>query len=214
MKQALMMGLMVLGLVGACGGDDKGKATPDGGAGGSGGVGQGGKGGGPVPIDLGLDKNKPVDQLTPDERTQACDELQDWSESFARQVAPKVCEIAVVVGLLQQNPGMAASSCPQAIAACSASPPDAGFPADATNMCAAVQTDCKATVGEVETCTNDTVAALDAYIDLWPTCEDLAANMASFPLQTPQDPPSCTRIKPECPELPLLSELLDEILDN
>ncbi len=164
-------------------------------------------------IDFGLDKNKPVNQLTPDERMQACEVLQDYSVDFTEQITPKLCKITGVLAVFNRDQPPAAGACDQAVNACLLlSMGDAGAPPATDNMCGAVQTNCMATVGEVEKCTNDTLTVVNAYLDLWPTCAQLAAGLGSVPFQIPSDPPSCTSIKPKCPDLPLLSELLQGVL--
>lgn len=199
-------GIFLICLLSACGGDGKKKQSdagvadarpPDASSG----------------IDFGLDKNKPVNQLTPDERVQACEALQDFSAGFTEQITPKLCKITGVLAVFGRNPPPAAGTCDQAVNACLLlSMGDAGAPPATTNMCGAVQTNCMATVGEVEQCTNDTLTVVNAYLDLWPSCAQLAAGLGSVPFQIPSDPPSCTSIKPKCPDLPLLSELLQGVL--
>ena len=211
MNKTILIGCAALSLAfAACDDDDEKKkpdVTADAGRADTRAPGAGG-------INLGLDKNKRINQLTPEERTQACEELQDWSEDFANEIAPKICRLAGVLAVLQSQPPNL-NACGETVSRCSAaSMTDAGAPPDTNNMCGAAQANCTATVGEVEKCTNDNLTVVNTYLDAFPTCAQLAAGTGSIPAQTPTDPPSCTAIKPKCPQLPLLSELLQSALSG
>ncbi|MCG5052092.1 MAG: hypothetical protein KA712_03945 [Myxococcales bacterium] len=193
----------------ACDDDDSSDAPSvdaGGGSGGVGGTGTGGLGG----IDTRLDKNKRVDQLSPDELAQACKDFQNWGADFEAALTPKLCRVAGVLaavgspGSPAANPGQ---SCQAAVAACEASAtPDAGAPTETD--CTAPE-NCTATVGELETCLNDSLARADTFLSAFPSCAMLAAGTGSLPLGLPQNPASCAPVEQKCPDLPMIGDLVE-----
>ena len=200
MKTSVWIACVALGLaLTACDDDDGGnKMLRDGGL-------QDAKAPDAGGVNLGVDKTKPVNQLTPTELTQAFKELEASSDRLTEQTQPKLCRVVGVIAALGAEQS-AADVCNQAVAACLApSMPDAGAGPASDDMCTAQPT-CSATVGEVEKCMNDMLTTVNAYLDLWPTCASAAAGMGSIPTP-PGDPVSCSSIRSKCPDLPSFTDL-------
>jgi hypothetical protein len=195
-KVALLSGLL-LALGAACGGD-----SDDGDAGGGGASGAPGGS-----VDTGLPEDRPLEDVTVTEFSNACDALRDdVSARLGPDEATRgVCE--VYSGALTDDP----AQCRTAAATCVGQIDDGTFPLieredlDFTNFeCGDVGglQGCTVTVGEFETCLEDRISAVEDTL-----AGNDCSNAASVDLNTVmgllalggESPASCTRVDQECP---------------
>lgn len=190
-------------LASACGGD-----AESGSKGASGGTGS--------QFDTGLDGNKSLDSLTPDERQQLCDKTRELIDAALPE--DKLCKLTgVMAGAFEQfggalgaagAPGFGGApaaqdpqtACEEAQAACLAAP------TETTSECN-VPSDCTVTVAEYEACWNDLNASFGAATKVVPGCDNLTLfTLAPF-LALRKRPVSCDVVQEKCPgaldDLPL-----------
>ncbi len=145
----------------------------------------------------------PLKDLTPDQKTQLCDDLGKYVDvALTAPVADFQCKALALSAAAQATTDAAAqSACKSALAGCT---PD---PGTGTSMCSAdTPATCTATVADLGVCLNDTVAAVATLSAAVPSCDgmtlaqDQAAIIALASSGDSQfmDPASCTKYNAEC----------------
>lgn len=148
----------------------------------------------------GVPPNKSLGSVTPAEAQQICSATASFVESKATATGCRVQ--AVLAGLASgKAQDQARMICAQKESDC-LKEAAAAAPNNANN-CQPPPASCMATVGEYETCLNDTAANYDKLVATLPTCDKLTVP----PMFTPptsgtiQAPPSCATLQSQCPLL-------------
>ncbi len=183
LNKSFIFGFLALGA--ACGGDSDG-------------------GGGGGNVDTGLEESQPLSDVSAADFTEACNSIQATVE--ARFGEDRVTEFGCEIGAAFISED--AASCRDFRDDCIANPPEMGDEGmdlgSATDLGCGSPTgleDCDVTVGEFESCLNESLDAIDAFIGQF-TC----ANAGNIDLEQAQmdplaEPPqSCARLRTECPE--------------
>lgn len=146
-----------------------------------------------------IDTGKSIDQLTSSESAQLCKDLTSWGEKAAKGLEPKFCKL---VGVFAESK----AECEKSVKDCINAPsePDDG------GMCTP-PTNCDATVAEVQKCLEDSIKALDGYLDEFPSCAELASDSVMEPAD-PGEPASCKTLEQRCPDYAKLVD--DDDLDT
>jgi len=160
-------------------------------------------GGGASNVDTGLPTSQPLAEVAPADLMNACESVQAAvNERFDdERITRFLCEFVSALGTENQ------ASCREAADDCIANPPEGatemlGFEGAADVGCGELMgvEECQATVGEFEGCFNDTLDAVDAFMEQF-SCANAGnidlESMESGPLDQP--PASCAQLEMECP---------------
>jgi hypothetical protein len=163
-------------------------------------------GGGSDTLSTGIPPNTSLGNLTPEQNQKLC----VASETFLRtKVETLSCLIqALVPASLAASTDVARMQCKTAYNACvSQLATSSGGSADggtsSTTTCKMPTASCTATVGEFETCLNDSSAAYDNLQGTLPSCDELHLPLMidSSVGSTVTEPASCTKLSSECPDI-------------
>jgi hypothetical protein len=148
------------GLAVACGGD-----ASDGGGGPKG-------GGSDTTLDSGVSESKKLSELSADEQAKLCEAAQDLvsSSTFQKDMKEFSCKLEGVTATLMAEGDSDADlqeACKAAYDECMAEPAD-DEPAES---CEYEETTCSATVGELETCMNDSLKMIGEIKSKVPSCD-------------------------------------------
>ncbi len=214
---------LALPLAAGCGGDSESSnnAATGGASSGSGGSSNGGG------FDTGLDEDKGLDDLTPDEVQQLCDKTEALVDKtlddetlckFMGVVAGSAALLGEAGGDLGGGGAAGAPSvpagdpqtlCEEGTAACLADPTTG-------DSACTVPSDCDITVGEYEACVSDMNAMFGAAKNLLPSCDNITlASLGLLGVLVQNQPASCDVVNEKCPDaLPTGGISLDEPLPS
>jgi hypothetical protein len=145
----------------------------------------------------------PLKDLTPDQKSKLCDDLQKYSDSsLSAPLADYECKALALVAAAQATTDAAAqTACKSSLTGCT---PD---PTSGTTMCTGdTAATCTATVADLGVCFNDTAAAVNALDASVPSCDGMTlaqAQAALVALAASGDggftePASCTKYDAAC----------------
>ncbi len=211
---ALFCSCLVVGLCSACGGDtdsDKNKNDDQ-----------------KTTVDSGVPAETEIRDMTTEQEQQLCTEVQRvvTEELVPSEVQPAICGavgyMAAVEGSVDSlgegeavaDPSAAAELCQQAYEECMAQESDqVSEPIDPEN-CDLSESECTATVGEIEACLNETNEKMDSLLGALPSCDDLEDEWNPALLVT-AIPTSCLVLQEKCPEaLGSASTSLDDAVSS
>lgn len=219
----LLVGLVVTATAAvACGGSDDNGGGGTAGKGGSGtagsnnsagsnssGSGTGGSGtastgsgggtgsGTPGKVDSGAPDNTPASELTDEQFDALCKSLGQTAGAVLGEDAKKAtCGFAAYFATTLSGAmgDAAAAACKMAYDECLADPEET-----TDDECTKPSSSCTATVGEIETCLNDTIVQSKAAFAELPGCDDLGKEFET-PAES-QPPASCQVVQEKCPEV-------------
>jgi hypothetical protein len=165
-------------------------------------VGCGGGGG----INSGVDESKPASEVTDDEAEAVCEATADYAASKIDEQELNCRTVALYAGSLSIADGDEAmqEACDTAYDACLEVAPEEPEETDCSDATAdTAGCDDTVTVGQVQTCLEDTVDAGAAAADQLPTCAELTVeyleDAEENPPELPEDPASCEDVYEACP---------------
>jgi hypothetical protein len=149
--------------------------------------------------------------LTSDQVASICADLNSYltTGSFASDLSDYECKsIAVISAATASSDAAAQTACKSAEASCT---PTTGTQ---TGTCTPPDSTCTATVGELTTCLNDLVKAVQGVDDSIPSCDTLTVAQADATLAALAsdagaglaDPPSCVSYEAKCPDSSMLPQ--------
>lgn len=137
---------------------------------------------GPGRLSTGVDTNKPIGTVTPQEADQICKSTQTWAkqaiaEAKQRELTCRVTALALAAGGAFAGGGMGANeaqlrmTCQTSFDQCMMAPVPTSSTVPA--MCQSFPATCTATVAEYEACLNDMPPFVDKTLETLPKCETL-----------------------------------------
>lgn len=165
-------------------------------------VGCGGGGG----INSGVDESKPASEVTDDEAEAVCEAAADYAASKFDDQEFSCRTVGLIAGTLSVADGDEAmqEACSVAYDACLETEPEEPEETDCSDASAnTADCDDTVTVGEVQTCLEDSIDAGVAAADQLPSCSELTVeyveDLAENPPEEPEDPASCEVVYEACP---------------
>ena len=187
----LLAGLAAVTAV-ACGGSD-----------------DGGKGGSSAPgkVESGAPASTPATQLTDAQVKSFCDSASQAAAATlesgeARQAMCGFSGYFVASLGAASGGGDPAATCKMVYDECLKAPAET-----TQSECTKPSSTCTATVGEIETCLNDSMAQLQQMLKTLPGCDDVGKDVQDPMLGMGETPPSCQVVEEKCPEV------LDDVPD-
>jgi hypothetical protein len=162
--------------------------------------------GGSSTFSSGVSKNQSLGTISAGDLKSLCDAFASYGTSNASSQKSSVCKFNGFTAALVQSLGTAKTdadlrkACADAVTSCESKPAsaDAG-----TSTCTKPASTCTATVGELETCVNDSSSSLDKAVAGVPACSTLTAKdlqpSDAGPLSTFRQPASCLTLNQKCP---------------
>jgi hypothetical protein len=156
---------------------------------------------GSAPFSSGVDPAKPVSALDQGELDRLCGALRGWLDAQGARSARLGCQLSAVsaarVGA--KTDAEARANCKRLESECEMRR-TSREPARSMTTCNRPPATCSVTVGQYETCLNDTAAELDKALAQVPTCDGLtlAPPAQPVPRASTQTPASCAQITAAC----------------
>lgn len=167
-------------------------------------LGCGGGGGG---FSTGVPSDKKVGDLDQGEFQQICAAVQDWARSQLDRNRKRSCLLSAVslskIGSMTDAEAKAKckkqhDDCLNRLAVRDARQPDGGAPGGSTATCPKPPATCTVTVGEYETCLNETAKAIDDQYAMVPTCDAVTLTSPPPKISGLVTPESCKRVSETC----------------
>jgi len=154
-------------------------------------------------VNSSIDQTKPTNEVTDTEAQDVCQATADYAESKVTQADTcRATGFAAGIALVASGDDAMQEACNDAYDAClEADPEEETDCSDAT----ADTADCDdtVTVGDVESCLQDTIDVGVESLDLIPSCDELTLEyfeeLAENPPEEPEDPASCDVVYEGCP---------------
>jgi hypothetical protein len=151
-------------------------------------------------LETGVSGDKPLNTLSQDEATKVCKSVGDWSKrAFSEEKLKEIpCKLtAALFGALAGDAEQARMACTQTYNSCLQQP---AMPSQQESTCGMVDSNCTATVAEMEACLNELPKAFDDFAAALPSCDALGSGMMSMPFNLESlNPPACKTFESKCP---------------